>query len=421
MKQRSEGGLKWPNEKRNIVAGIWHGTFFKFGAAFSQENSILPSFIYSLTGSRVLVGLLSTIQRIGVVAPQLLLAHFLSRRSCKKKYLVGAIYLRSLVWFAMGFVVWFLADSHANLTVTLAFALLMLFFMAGSMGQLVYSYLLSTTVSPGKRGRFFGLNNLTGGLAGILAGWLARELLSRTSQNALHGYGLLFLVTATSFAIAGLGFIYMRETRLSDFKPAPALNTYLRQSLGIVRGNPLFRHVLLVSVFNASIFIILPFFVVLARQQLQATDAEIGFFVMTQVAGEMAGGMLWGAIADRYGYRRVLIGVAAVYTGLPLYATWAALYMPALYLITFFLMGTVLKSSENAVRNYLLEMTTPQKVPTFIALKNTISAPTLLYPLLGGLLTGHLGYYYVFSGVALLSAAGVFLAVNLPEPREKQK
>ncbi|HED11078.1 MAG TPA: MFS transporter [Caldithrix abyssi] len=417
--KETNGRTSWPNEKRNIIAGIWHGTFFKFGSAFSQENSILPSFIYSLTGSQILVGLLSTIQRIGVVAPQLLLAHFLSRRPCKKKYLVGAIYLRSLVWFIMGFVVWFLADSNPGLTVILAFGLLMLFFMAGSMGQLVYSYLLSTTVSPERRGRFFGLNNLTGGLAGILAGWLARELLSRTSETALHGYGLLFLVTAAAFAVAGLGFIYMRETRLSDFKPAPALSAYLRQSLGIVRENSLFRRVLLVSVFNASVFIILPFFVVLARQQLQASDAEIGFFVMMQVAGEMAGGMLWGAVADRYGYRRVLIGVATVYSGLPLYATWAAHYMPALYLITFFLMGAVLKSSENAVRNYLLEMTTPQKVPTFIALKNTISAPTLFYPLLGGLLTGYLGYYTVFGAVALLSAAGLFLALRLPEPREK--
>ncbi|RMH63097.1 MAG: MFS transporter [Calditrichaeota bacterium] len=408
---------RWPHEKRNMLAGVWHGTFVKFGTAFSQENSVLPSFIYSLTGSQLLVGLLSTIQRIGVVVPQIFLAHFLSRRPCKKKYLVFAIFTRASVWFFMGLAVWFLADTAPELTTFLAFVLLTAFFAAGSLGQLVYSYLLSSTVSPPRRGRFFGWINLTGGLAGIAAGYLSRGILATADNGTLHTYGILFLVTATGLAVAGLGFIFMKEQRPENFKPAPAFRAYFKDALKVVGHNRLFRHVLVVSVLNASVFLILPFFVVLARQQLHVRDADIGFFVMMQVGGEMAGGMMWGAVADRYGYRKVLMGVATVYTVLPLYAMLSAIYFPSVYMLTFLLLGSALKSAENGVRNYLLEMTDSQMVPTLIALKNTLSAPTLFYPFLGGALLSTYAYFTIFPIVALLSFAGLVLARRLPEPR----
>ncbi len=417
MNKQTGEGRNWPYEKRNLTAGVWHGTLFKFGSAFSQENSILPSFIFSLTGSQVLVGLLSTVQRIGTVAPQIFLAHFLSRRPCKKKYLVTAIYTRSLSWFFMGLMVWFLADTYPELTTFLAFAFLLVFFTAGSLGQLVYSYMLSSTISPPRRGRFFGWINFSGGLAGIFAGYLSGKILAAGPEGLLHTYGLLFLITAAGLAMAGLGFVFMKEERPADFKPAPAFGTYFKNTLSIVKENSVYRKVLVVSFLNASVFLILPFFVVLARHQLHASQADIGFYVMMQVTGEMTGGIVWGLIADRYGYRKVLMGVAAVFTLLPVYAVLSALHFPFLYLLSFFFTGSALKSAENGVRNYLLEMTQAQNVPTFIALKNTVTSPTLLYPVLGGVLIGVFGYFQIFLFVAFLSMAGLMMAVRLPEPR----
>ncbi len=410
---------EWPFEKRNFLSGLWHGAFFKFGRAFSHENSILPAFIYSLTGSPLLVGLLATLRRFGLIAPQLFFAGFLESKKYKRPYLVGVLYIRALMWFGMGWAVVLLANTSPVLTTGLVFVLLTIFFFSGSMGQLVYSYILGSTISPQKRGRFFGLNNLLGGLAGIGAGFLSGDILGHIKNGgSLTGYGRLFILTGLAFAVAGIGFIMMREKADGHHTKKKKIGAFFKESFQVARDHRAFRKLLIVALLYPAIFMALPFFVVLARDKLHATGTELGLFVTMQISGEMLGGLFWGTLGDHVGYRKVLIGLAGVITLTPLTAVLLYGFWPRAFMLVFLLTGFVLKPMDNSVRNYILEISSSHRVPQFVALKNTISAPTLFFPVIGGALLKLFGYNTVFVTSAFLIFGAAVTGLFLPEPRD---
>jgi len=410
---------RWPFEKRNFLSGLFHGTFFKFGSAFSHENSILPAFIYSLTGSSLLVGLLATLRRFGMIAPQLFFAGFLESKKYKRPYLVWVLYIRALMWFVMGWAVVLLATDWPVLTTWIVFILLTVFFFSGSMGQLIYSYILGSTISPQKRGRFFGVNNLLGGLAGIGAGFLSGDMLKNLkTSGTLTEYGQLFIITSLAFAVAGIGFVLMREKGDGHHVKNKNFKTFFRESFELARGNPTFRKLLIVTLLYPAVLMAVPFFVVLARDKLHATGAQLGLFVTMQIAGEMLGGLVWGALGDHFGYRKVLIGLTAMITLTPLLAIFLYGSLPNAFMFIFLLSGFVLKPVENSVRNYILEISSSHQVPQYVALKNTISAPTLLFPVIGGLVLNIFGYFALFYSSAAIILGAAVTSWLLPEPRD---
>lgn len=65
-------------EKRNFIAGIWHGAFLALGISLTQPTTVISSFVPDLTGSTTWIGGLSTtVLTVASVLPQ----HFFARRT----------------------------------------------------------------------------------------------------------------------------------------------------------------------------------------------------------------------------------------------------------------------------------------------------------------------------------------------------
>jgi len=415
-----QAAKKWPYQKRNMLGGFIHGVFFQLGMAFSQSTSVLPAFIHALTGSSFLVGLLSTLQRTGTILPQLFFANYLESKPLKRPYLLWVIYSRSAIWAALGFTVMFVVGGHPTLVTAILLILLTLFFFVGGLGELVYSYMIARTIAPTRRGSFFGIRSLLGGLAGIGAGFITHKiLLSADAQSFTGDYGLLFLLTGISIAIAGFGFLIMREPADGHVKESRCMKDYLRESFSLVKKSPVFRRLLWVIMLLMGTYLSLPFYVVFARVKLGLPDAYIGFFITLQIIGQTGSGVAWGWMGDRWGYRFVLICVSLASLLPPLWAIFTAASFPDAFAVTFALIGISLKSVELAVRNYLLEISPDYLVPTCLALKNTLTAPTLFFPLVGGLLINFVGYQTLFLITAGMISVGALLSFYLPEPRNE--
>ena len=411
---------KWPYEHRNMFGGFIHGTFLQFGMAFSQDTTVLPAFIHALTGSDFLVGMLLSLKRIGVILPQLLFAHFLESKTFKRPYLVWVIYSRSLLWFALGLFTVFWGMTYPHLTAAVLLVLLTIFFFAGGLGDVIYSYMIASTISPRSRGKFFGIRYFLGGLAGMLAGYMSHRILSDTDAGLLaQHYGTMFLLTAGGLAVAGIGFLTMKEPGDGETVIPRPLKSYLKDISVIIRENKIFRRFILVTMFLAGIYLALPFLVIFAKVKLHAPPSQIGVFITLQVIGGSGSGLVWGPIGDRFGYRVVLIGVALVSLLMPVWAIVSGRFFPALFGFSFVLVGLGFRGTDMAKRNYLLEITTENLVPTYIALKNTLTAPTLLFPIVGGLLVDVIGYQLLFGISAAVIGLGFLLSFTLIEPRNQ--
>lgn len=416
------GRKTWPYERRNMLGGYIHGIFIQLGMALSQDTTVLPAFMHALTGSDFLVGTLMSLKRVGVILPQLLFAHFLESKRFKRPYLIWVIYSRSALWFCLGFFTLFWGNAYPGITAGVLLFLLTLFFFAGGLGDVVYSYMIARTISPTSRGKFFGIRYFLGGLAGMLSGYISHRILAHVQPEWFaKNYALLFLLTAGSLALAGIGFLSMREPGDGDAISPRSLKSYLHDALEIVKANAVFRRYIAVTMLISGIYLVLPFLVIYAKVGLHVPASQIGIFITLQVIGEMSSGLFWGPVGDRYGYRIVLIGVSLAGFLMPVWAVFSGRFAPALFGLSFVLVGMGFRGADMAGRNYLLEITAENLVPTFIAIRNTLTAPTLLFPIIGGLLVNVIGYQTLFMVSAGIIGSGFLLSLTLPEPRRLNK
>lgn len=69
--------IQTPNDEKAAVAAhnrrffIADGTFFSLGSSFIDGNSVLPTYVSTLTASPLLIGLVSTLRGFGYLVPQI--------------------------------------------------------------------------------------------------------------------------------------------------------------------------------------------------------------------------------------------------------------------------------------------------------------------------------------------------------------
>ena len=159
----------------------------------------------------------------------------------------------------------------------------------------------------------------------------------------------------------------------------------------------------------------IPYYVIFATEQLGQPLVAVGTYTVLVVLAKMVGGLFWGRLADRYGHKRVLILVGFVSLLPYLLAYLSSIVHPLLMYGVFFSLGLSLDSKEVLVRNYLLDRSPKDSVPTFSALLNTMSAPTMVFPLLGALVISLASYKALFIVALAVTAGGVSAAFRLPE------
>jgi MFS family permease len=162
------------------------------------------------------------------------------------------------------------------------------------------------------------------------------------------------------------------------------------------------------------------FYTVHALRLYAAPDWAVGVFTTALLAGQMAGNVALGALADRSGHLAPLnIGLGAL-----LLANVVALAAPSLEVFTlvFVLQGVQLAAVNVSGLNVLLEFAPgPAARPTYVGLGTTLLTPVAFgAPLVAGLMADAFGFPTVFAVAALGALAAMALLLGLVrEPRQR--
>ncbi len=387
-------------ERWNFGALVWHGVFFAVGTALAEPSTALPAYVALLSGSPVLVGLMTSLLLAGEVVPQLLFSRWVEATARKKGFLLVAVYSRALAWLVLGGLTLLWAErAHALLLGTL-FVLLAAFAIGGSLGGVAFVDVVGKSVRAGNRGRFYASRQFLGGLAALAAGLLARSILARPQLAFPSNYALLFVGAGVALAVAGLGFLSLRESP-GAVKRQPPLSDYLKDLGRHWRDDRALRSLVVIENLAGLHLMLLPFYVTLAQERLHAGPEAIGAFILLQVLGGATSNLVWGWLSDRRGSPSVLRACLALGAVLPLTALALAWWAPERYALVFLLVGAAVNSRNLAFSNVLVDIAPTSVRPTYSGLVGTLTAPRLLFPLLGGVLIGAFGFSAVFLSVAL--------------------
>lgn len=404
--------------RRNFIAGLVHGVFFRASAAFVDTNTVLPAFVSALTGSEVAVGLMAAFIGLGQVVPELFAAYWVEGKPRKKPVLLGVITVRWISWVVLAWLTYRYGLTRPDVVVAAFLSLVLVFSLAGGVGTVVYADIFARAIPAERRGRFMGTRNMLGFALAIASGIVVRAILQDEARFPFPtNYTVLFLLSGVVLAVAFTGFALIKEPVYPVQRPARSWGEMLARARVLLRSSQDFRRLLIGQSLLMVGLALAPFYVVYARNVLAVEAGMIGSFVSAQMAGAALSNLLWGWLGDRFGNRVVVIGVALAGGGAPLVALGAPLVHVGLYTLVFVLLGATLSGMRLGFGNFLLEIAPPEVRPTCVALRDTLLAPFTLFPLVAGALIQHVPYTTVFWAATLVMLVGAGVAWRLREPR----
>jgi Na+/melibiose symporter-like transporter len=267
------------------------------------------------------------------------------------------------------------------------------------------------------RGRFFALTAVAAAAAGLAGSALTTEILARVP--APTSYALCFVCATVCMFGSFVALALVREPA-AGVAPAvhPGLRAYLRRVPALLRRDRNLRWFLVVRWFSIVGGTASVFYAVYALREWNAPTATLGVFTALLLTGSMAGLLALGWVADRAGYRVVIMtGIAAA-----LCANVMALVAPSLtaFWAVFLLAGLQEAAFRIAYPTVLLEFAPgPEAQPLYIGVGNTSITPiAFAAPLAAGVLADRAGFGAVFAAATVAGALALAtLALRVREPR----
>ncbi len=403
------------NYRRNFTAYLLAWIFFTTGMSFVSLNTVLPAFVRHLTSSNFLIGLVPSLSTVGLLLPQILIANFTQKLRRNRDLIIVVALAERIPWFFLFLVVILASSSSSSFLLVTFFTLYALFCFSGGIVSPAGQDMLAKVISVKKRGRFFGWSSFLAGGVSILGAFLSIYLLKNFSFPKNFAFCFLFAFLATSVAYVFLTLIkepvYPAKNKKSSFKE------YFFGLPSLLKKDRNFLSFLIAGIFSSSGAMATSFFAVHAMNKLTLPDSQIGIFTLLLLSGQTISSILWGYLGNKKGYKLVMEGGIL----LTILAILLAIFSSSIYLFygVFFIFGWAFSASMISTMGVVLEFSTPEMRPTYIALANTIKAPFMsLSPLLGGFLADRVGFPFVFTITIFILLGGILYMVFLvKEPR----
>jgi predicted MFS family arabinose efflux permease len=307
-------------------------------------------------------------------------------------YLLIAIYLRVISLGILAWSIYLFGEQDPMVLAGILVGMLVIFYVGGGLGAIPYTDIIGKIIPPDKRGAFYGGRGILAGPLSVGAAFAARHILANVSYP--NNYALLFGIAAVGLAVSSIGFWVIREPVLENThqKPQPWPEFWQHLLVASRKLKPLIKAQLL----TGFSLMVLPFYVVYAREQLGAPVDAVGWFLLAQVLGGSLSNFVWAHIVDTSGSRRMLFICAVISTITPLVAivfsslSWMAM-LPA-----FFFAGAVFNGRKVGFQSALLEVSPAAERSTYTGLNAVLTLPVAFLSLAAGLFLQYWSYTAIF-------------------------
>lgn len=415
--------------RRNYWLGVANGVLYGVGESLSSPGLVLALLVRQLGGSLALVGLLPALQSGGYLLPQLLVSGSIQAMPYKLWLYRRAAFGRVAIFILMLVVIFSAASLPPSLSLGLIVLTYSLFNLGGGTSTLAFQDVVAKVIPPRRRGSFFGLRQLVGGLlafalVGPLVGWLLGDA---SPVRFPASFGLLCLLGLVFMASGLLAFSLVDEP--PQARPGPRMRVIdgLRRAPSILRSSANYRWFIIARMLTRSGQIAEPFYIIYASEALGLPASVAGIYLAVRAIAGALSNLLWGRLSDRRGNRVLVLASAALAMLPPLLALAGPAIAQALALgsngllwaigLVFLASGAANDGSMMAGNTYLLEVVPEAERPSYMGLANTTLGLVTFLPVLGGLLVAWLGYGGTFAIAMAFALLGLLASLRLTEVR----
>jgi MFS family permease len=417
----------------NFSAVVVDVAFWMAGIACMDMGAVLPVFVSTLTSSKLLIAFLAVLPGLGWTLPQLAGAARIMHRPRKKGYLLAMAAVGRIPMLILPVLLLvFPPQSKAVMLWALMGCYGVLFLTDGMIGAAWYD-IIAKTIPPRTRGRFFASMSIVGGAGALCSGWLVKRVLANPHLIYPRQYGVLFACVCAGLFLSLLFLALIREPKgeVASERPQP-LREVLGQVPRVWRFSSPLRRLLGVTWLGTLSTLAWPFYVLYGMEAL-GLPAEAGaVFIWAATFGSVTGSLACAWLNDRRGPRAVIVLVSVTRPMPPALALLVPMLLsmfpqlgpPAMaqyiYAAVFFCGGAMMGGSMMGFANYLLELAPEKERPLYVGLGNTLNAPGLMAPMLGGWLISIWSYEGVFALAVALGVASLVASFSLQDPTPEE-
>jgi MFS family permease len=408
---------------RNKWAVLIDYVGFGIGLTFAHTGTVLPAFAATLTDSKALIGLASTVWLGAWLLPQLFAANYLTSKPNKYRYMIIISAIgRPVFWlFALVLALGLFANQP---TVLLIIFLLGLAWFAGTDAVVAIAWfdIFGKAMGPQDRGRLMGIGQVIDGILAIGAGLLVGYLLSENGLAYPYNYAAIFALAGTSFFFSWIGSVMMVEMpeAVLAAPPVTSIRDYLPKFLEVWRSDPTFARAVTVRLLTSISEMAAPFYIIHAVQVTKVGDGIVGSLAAVGSIGAALAGLLLGRVAARQGSHKVIqitswLSIVPPILGLLVALLPTSPIFVIFYIACYLIIGMVNGSSMMGYFNYILDLAPPGYRPIYMGLANTLGGILVFAPVIGGWI---LDYSTSYSLLFILTMVGItvsaIMSLQLP-------
>lgn len=389
--------------KKHLIIFIWHGFFLALTLAMLDFNTVFPSLITDLIDSKVTFGILYSIMLGAPLIFNIIFSHFVQYYQYKRKFLLIGIYLRGLSFLGMAFFTYLFGRENPIIVLISFFFLIFLFSISGGFAGLAYTDIIGKLFGKGERGRVYAIKQFASSLAAFLGGLIVVRVFSLSGVEFPVNYSLTLLIGFIGLFIAAIAFWFIEEPPSAvEKEEREPLGSFLKKIQAILKRDKRFFRFIMIENMASFSLMVLPFYMVFARDNFGIDESYIGRYLLFQIGGTILSNLFWGFISDSFGSKWVVRTCILLGGFIPVIAILISGMGPDFYVLVFILIGFIISGRRVGFDPYLLDIAPDEQRTVYLGIRGTLNLLVVILPVIGGLFIDMLGYYFTFILVSLV-------------------
>ena len=420
---------------KDFKLSVLNGIFFAVVFSIVKSGMVLSAFFLKLTNSTLFATLPLALMQIGQLWPQLIVSNVAEARERKMPFYILPATARLILFTLISLSTYMLGANKPMLLVIIFSALYFAHSSCSGVCGIAFWDIIGKTIPANRRGRFMALRGFLGGILGFATGFYVRYMLSKDGPAFPSNYAYLFITAIIFQAGSSLSFAFVREPVTAARKDRTPFRKHLFQGVQILRTDRDYRLLFQVRILNSLAMLGGMVFIPYAIKALGMPESSVGVLMVIVTCFALPSNFLWSYIADNYGNRLLLLVSTGIYLLVPViafasyYANSLPLHVPFLngydlrsitFILAFVVSGVAIKGRTIGELNYLLELAPEEKRPSYLAFMSVLLAPTVLVPLVAGIVAELISFRASFALSFVFCAVALLIMLRLGEPREKE-
>lgn len=400
--------------RNNYRILLTEGSLITVGRSFIDASSVASVFIDIFTGNLQLAGIVSSIRGFVAVMMQTFTGSIMLTKKNQPKLIFWGKFLSTIVLFIMPLLLLIGVKGYAAALVFMAVYTL-IWVIDGSI--IVPWLMLGVRTLPHRlRSTVLSYRTFFGGILTFACGYLIRWFLKHPGMSDnirfawIFGIGAVIMMGSSFFF---LGMKDVKDPRLPERKP---VRDVFKKIPSLLKSNRLYTDYIIIRILayfsSASAWFVILF----GRRVLGLGNAETSTLIIVQIAGGLAGGLLWSWTNHRLGTKTTMIAMRVLIMvklalAIPCYLNPGSAWLFMIVMV--FLNGLTLNLFFGD-SNYMLDIIGYEKDSgDYVVTNSLVAIPFSLLNIAAGAVAQHFGFIPLFVTSALATAIVLLMGPRL--------